>query len=121
MHIKTPKKSQNSHNTKEHFITDFTPKKDLQDGHVPKLLTIPSESLTHITSFLEPPSLLALSLTNRFLHDHIDDDNTWRKAFENQVLGASPEDELTHRNNPLFRRTEATWKKEYAFRYNLLR
>ncbi|THH28723.1 hypothetical protein EUX98_g5461 [Antrodiella citrinella] len=87
------------------------------------LLGIPSESLTHITSFLSPPSLLSLSRTNKQLHDHIDDDNTWRRAYFCQFLGISPEDDLLSRGGDggesrmhMVRRTETTWKREFVSR-----
>ncbi|KAK7677838.1 hypothetical protein QCA50_019150 [Cerrena zonata] len=94
------------------------------------LFSIPSESLTHITAFLAPPSLLALAQVNKRLHDHVADDNTWRRAYVYQFLGILPEDDLQHGNghpgNPsgrdmMLRRTEASWKREFVFRWNLRR
>lgn len=81
----------------------------------PSLLDIPRESLTHITSYLPPPSLLALSRTCRYLCEHVDDDNTWLRAFLTQFLGISPEHE--HECILLLRRTEYTWRKEFIVRY----
>ncbi|KAI8992768.1 hypothetical protein BD414DRAFT_284950 [Trametes punicea] len=88
------------------------------------LLSIPSESLTHITSFLDPPDLLALGRACKQLYAHVADDNTWRRAYVFQYLGITPESDL--RDDPgdktlMLRREETTWKKEYIMRYNLRR
>ncbi|KAG1773386.1 hypothetical protein EV702DRAFT_577364 [Suillus placidus] len=83
------------------------------------LLDIPAESLTHITSFLSPPSLLALSRTNRRFNEHINDDNTWYRAFINQFLGIGPENDLENERILLLRKSERTWRKEFIMRHNL--
>ena len=90
------------------------------------LLGIPAESLTHITSFLDPISLLSLALTNKQLHEHISDDSTWHRAYAYQFLGILPEGDLRHRegsNEPAFmlRRAEGTWRKEFLARWNMRR
>lgn len=85
------------------------------------LLDIPPESLTHITSFLSPPSLLALSRTNRRLNEHINDDNTWYRAFVNHFLGIGPENDLENERILLLRKSERTWRKEFIIRHNLRR
>ncbi|KAG0699623.1 hypothetical protein DFH29DRAFT_936054 [Suillus ampliporus] len=85
------------------------------------LLDIPTESLTHITSFLFPPSLLALSRTNRRLNEHINDDNTWYRAFINQFLEIGPESDLENERILLLRKSESTWRKEFIMRHNLRR
>ena len=88
------------------------------------LLRIPSESLTHITSFLDPASLLALARVNKQLYDHVNEDNTWRRAFVCQFLGISPESDLRDdkaRKLSMLRRQETTWKREFVRRYNLRR
>ncbi|TCD62793.1 hypothetical protein EIP91_006411, partial [Steccherinum ochraceum] len=90
------------------------------------LFNIPAESLTHITSFLAPPALFALGRTNKQLHDHINDDNTWRRAYFCQFLGISPEDDLRDGaidggRSLMVRRIESTWKREYVHRWNLRR
>ncbi|KAH9921650.1 uncharacterized protein B0H18DRAFT_1020662 [Fomitopsis serialis] len=88
------------------------------------LLRFPSESLTHITSFLDPDTLLALSGTNRQLHAHVKDDNTWRRAYVYQFLGISPESDLRDngdQKNLMLRREESTWRREFVLRYNLKR
>ncbi|KAG1853158.1 WD40-repeat-containing domain protein [Suillus subalutaceus] len=85
------------------------------------LLDIPAESLTHITSFLSPPSLLALSRTNRRFNEHINDDNTWYRAFINHFLGIGPENDLDNERILLLRKSECTWRKEFIMRHNLRR
>ncbi|OCB92227.1 hypothetical protein A7U60_g378 [Sanghuangporus baumii] len=83
------------------------------------LLAIPSESLTHITAFLDTVSLFALGRANKVLHDHITDDNTWHRAFACQFLGERPERPDSQRSN-LLRRREGTWKKEFVLRCNII-
>jgi hypothetical protein len=85
------------------------------------LLAFPSESLTHITCFLNPPSLLALERTNKYLYDHVTDDNTWHRAFVCQFLGIAPEGDLRKAKTLMLRRRENSWRKEYIVRYNLRR
>ncbi|KZT67887.1 hypothetical protein DAEQUDRAFT_375983 [Daedalea quercina L-15889] len=88
------------------------------------LLRFPSESLTHITSFLDPDTLLSLSGTNRQLHAHVKDDNTWRRAYVYHFLGISPESDLRdngERKSLMLRREESTWRREFLLRYNLRR
>lgn len=94
-----------------------------------KLLSLPVESLTHVTSFLGPNSLLSLSATNHRLHDHVEDDNTWRRAFVYQFLGISPEGDIRDSRSPdgspgrtlMLRREETSWKREFVLRWNLRR
>lgn len=86
-----------------------------------RLLNIPTESLAHITSYLDAKSLFSLGLTNKTLHEHVADDNTWRAAFLLQFLGKRPESTASEGSAPLLRRTEVTWKREFVFRQNLLR
>lgn len=93
-------------------------------NHHDLLLRVPSETLTHITSSLEPPSLLALAQTNRQLHAHVKDDNTWRRAYVYQYLGISPEADLRDdegRKGLMLRRAETSWRKELIVRYTLRR
>ncbi|KAI0819821.1 hypothetical protein BC628DRAFT_1400778 [Trametes gibbosa] len=88
------------------------------------LLSIPSESLTHVTSFLGPPDLLALARMCRQLHAHVADDNTWRRAYVYQYFGITPESDLHNDSNTrtlMLRREETSWKKEFILRYNLRR
>lgn len=109
-----------------HYNTRQHGPKSLHDasGAQVVLLSIPSESLTHITSFLEPPELLALAQTCNQLHAHVADDNTWRRAYAYQYLGIAPESDL--RNDAsnkalMLRREEGSWRKEFILRYNLCR
>ena len=94
------------------------------------LFRVPPESLTHITAFLDPPSLLVLDQVNKRLHEHVTDDNTWRRAYVYQYLGILPEDDIQRGNGHpdytsgrdlMLRRTETSWKREFVFRWNLRR
>ncbi|KAI0060157.1 hypothetical protein BV25DRAFT_987335 [Artomyces pyxidatus] len=85
------------------------------------LLSLPSESLTHITSFLDPISLLFLGRTSKRFYDHVKDDNTWHRAFVCQVLDIGPEKDLHGLRSLTLRRSESSWKKEFISRYNLRR
>ena len=94
-----------------------------------KLLELPAESLTHVTSFLDPSSLLSLSGANKRLHEHIEDDNTWRRAYVYQFLGVPPEGDIYESCSPdglpgkafMLRREESSWKREFVRRWNLRR
>ena len=93
-------------------------------GTTDVLLSIPSESLTHVTSFLDPPDLLALARTCKRLNAHVADDNTWRRAYVYQYLGITPESDLRDDvgdKTIMLRREESSWKKEFILRYNLRR
>lgn len=110
------------------FKTDSFQQKSLQStlyrnqhGRLSILLAFPSESLTHITCFLDPPSLLSLARTNKHLNQHVGDDNTWHRAFVYQFLGIAPEGDLHNANTLMLRRGESSWRKEFVFRYNLRR
>ena len=102
-----------------------------QHGHLPafKLLELPAESLTHITSFLDPNSLFSLGRVNKSLRSHIEDENTWRRAYAYQFLRVSPEGDIYESLSPagipdkalMLRREEATWKREFVRRWNLKR
>ncbi|KAH9964874.1 hypothetical protein BC827DRAFT_1185706 [Russula dissimulans] len=81
------------------------------------LLLLPAESLTHITSFLDPVSLCSLAQTNRKLYEHVSDDNTWRRAFVCQFLGVSPENALNDARPLTFRLTQKTWRSEFVRRH----
>jgi hypothetical protein len=85
--------------------------------HSSHLLSLPSESLTHITSFLDPASLISLEETSRKLFEHVNDDNTWRRAFVCQFLGVSPENALNEVRALTFRLTEKTWRREFVRRH----
>jgi len=87
------------------------------DGSKCFFLSLPGESLTHITTYVDdPPSLFALSRVNRRLRDHIADDNTWYRVFAFHFLGIGPESDPQEEQKLLLRRTENTWKKEFVQR-----
>lgn len=123
MHKEPTQASQNQRHTKSAFISN---------SHIPTqhgllspapafsvLLALPSESLTHATSFLDPHSLLALSQVNKHLHNHVKDENTWHRAFVFQFLGIEPEGNVNGLESIMLRRTEGTWRKEYILRWSL--
>lgn len=134
-----PSSSHNYHKHKElrNYKTPFSHKYATQHGYAQRLhlhpnsqsalFGLPAESVTHITSFLDPSSLFALSQTSKIFHEHVADDNTWRRAFFCQFLGISPEDVVD--DGPLditgkklmLRREESSWKREYVYRWNLRR
>lgn len=86
------------------------------------LLEVPSETLTGITSYLDPPSLLSLARVHARLNEHVKNDNTWHRAFVCQFLGIGPESEI-HDNVRSFmlKCSESTWKGEFMLRYKLRR
>lgn len=84
-------------------------------------LSLPEESLTHITTYVDdPPSLFALSRVNRRLRDHIADDNTWYRVFAFRFLGIGPEFDPQEEHRLLLRRTESTWKREFVQRFKAI-
>lgn len=113
--------NQNNKNTTNTTQVNFTQYHDQHGAQFSILLAFPTESLTHITCFLDPPSLLALSRTNKYLNKHVEDDNTWHRAFVYQFLGILPEGDLQNGRTLMLRRCENSWKKEFIIRYNLRR
>ena len=87
-------------------------------GHI---LSLPSESLTQITAWLDPKSLLAFGRVNRQLRDHVADDHTWGIAFKARFLKLSPEVVPSQTDLLLLRRSETSWRKEFLSRWNLNR
>ncbi|KAF7357686.1 hypothetical protein MVEN_00814200 [Mycena venus] len=84
------------------------------------LLCIPPESLTHITSNLDPKSLLALAQVNTRLSNHIRDDHTWHRAFVYQLLGIGPEIDLHNNKCLLLRRSHlGSWRQEFILHFSL--
>ncbi|KAF9265067.1 hypothetical protein L218DRAFT_1076054 [Marasmius fiardii PR-910] len=79
------------------------------------------ENLTHVTSYLDPASLLSLSAVNKLFNEHVRDDHTWRRAFLLNFLGIKPEADLDSSTGLLLRRSESSWAKEYVARCNLRR
>lgn len=94
----------------------------IQSNSIRILLDVPSETLTGVTSYLDPPSLLSLGTVNRHLHKHVGNDNTWHRAFVCQFLGIGPESDV-HDNikSLMLRRYEDSWRSELIVRYNLRR
>jgi hypothetical protein len=94
-----------------------------QKGRHQHLLGIPTESLGHITSFLDPPCLLVLARVCKLLYAHVKDDNTWHRAFLRHFFGVSPERDLYDSKvqawTRLLRRLSSTWRVEFISRYNL--
>ena len=103
----------------QHKSLHIAPYNHHQHGSPSLLLGLPQESLTHVTSYLPPPSLLALARTCRYLCGHIDDDNTWLRALLNQHLGINPEHELENESILLLKRTENTWRREFILRHDI--
>lgn len=91
-----------------------------QHGRFSILLALPVESLTHITCFLDPPSLCTLAKINKHLNAHVENDNTWHRAFVYQFFGIAPEGDYNAKML-LLRRSESSWRKEFVVRYNLRR
>jgi hypothetical protein len=93
--------------------------------HLHLVSVLPSESITHITSFLDPSSLFALSRVNKELYEHVKNDNTWHRAFLCQFLGIGPETDLNDSNvkarSLMLRRMETTWRQEFLARFHLKR
>ncbi|KAL1742053.1 hypothetical protein HDZ31DRAFT_44082 [Schizophyllum fasciatum] len=83
------------------------------------LCALPAESRTHVTSYLDPRSLLALGQTCRLLHAHVAGERTWQRAFLCQFLGVAPEDELGDDSALLLRRQQPSWRLEFAFRHRM--
>jgi len=116
----------NAH-SKDKFTNSKTPQSQRYQAHHGEtirasfLLSLPFESLTHITSFLDPLSLLALGKVNKQLYRHIKDDNTWHRAFLCQFLGIMPESDLQDVRCLTFRHSAATWKRDYISSYGLKR
>ncbi|KAJ3506819.1 hypothetical protein NLJ89_g6654 [Agrocybe chaxingu] len=106
-------------------LTKVTQKSKHQHGihHIrhPILLDVPVETLTGITSHLDPPTLFALAAVNKYLAHHITNDNTWRRAFVLQFLGIGPESELDGEKTLLLRRNERSWRNEFIARHRLRR
>ncbi|KAJ7346980.1 hypothetical protein DFH08DRAFT_869978 [Mycena albidolilacea] len=106
----------------------FSPNKSPESAsniqHGLLLLHIPRESLTHITSNLDPRSLLAVAQVNSHLSEHIKDDHTWYRAFVYQLLGIGPETDLhdAKRRDLLLRRFHpGSWRQEFILHFTLRR
>ena len=70
-----------------------------------------------------------LARINKRLHEHVEDENTWRRAYVYQFLRISPEGDIYESPSPtgvpgkalLLRREETSWKREFVRRWNLKR
>lgn len=106
-------------------LSKATPKSKSQHGiskiGYPILLDVPVETLTGISSYLDPPSLFSLAKVNKHLNHHVRDDNTWRRAFALQFLGIGPEGNLDDEKILLLRRSERSWRQELIAHYTLIR
>lgn len=90
-------------------LTNFVSAKPAQAQHGCLLLDVPGEILSAVTANLDPPALLALGESHVILSRHVEEDITWRVAFEtNYGTGIS------------LRRVEPTWRKEYSNRHKML-
>ncbi|KAL1720223.1 hypothetical protein EV715DRAFT_197331 [Schizophyllum commune] len=112
--------------TTKHPLTAPTPEK--QHGHrqavdggrrISLLCDLPPESRTHITAYLDPPSLDALGQTCRLLRAHVADESTWYHAFLCQFLGVGPEASLSDETALLLRRQQKSWRLEFAYRHKM--
>ncbi|KAG5637445.1 hypothetical protein H0H81_004554 [Sphagnurus paluster] len=104
--------------------TKFNQNKSKQHGAPDNriLLDVPSETLTGITSYLDPPSLIALAQVHRRLNWHVKDDITWRRAFLCQILNIGPEGDIHNDTKSLMlRRSEKTWRNEFIVRHEMRR
>ena len=105
--------------------TKVSPKSKNQHGipeiRFPILVAVPVETLTGITSYLDPPCLSMLATVNKYLSEHVKDDNTWRRAFVQQFLGIGPECDLGDEKTLLLRHTERSWRTEFIVHYTLIR
>ena len=112
--------SKESHRLESTQVTDQQP----QDGILSNccLLSTPSETLTGITSYLDPPSLFCLARVNTTLSHHVKDDNTWRRAFATYYLGMGPHDDWYDGAKViLLRRSKKSWRDEFIARFKLER
>ncbi len=111
-------------NPRQHGHSSHHPRPHAASGTADVLLSIPSESLTHVTSFLDPPDLLALARTCQHLNAHVGDDNTWRRAYVYQCFGIMPESDIHNDASDkavMLRREESSWRKQFIWRYTLRR
>ncbi|KAL1757955.1 hypothetical protein FB107DRAFT_208122 [Schizophyllum commune] len=112
--------------TTKHPLT--APTTENQHGHrqavdggrrISLLCDLPPESRTHITAYLDPPSLDALGQTCKLLRAHVADESTWYHAFLCQLLGVGPEASLSNETALLLRRQQKSWRLEFAYRHKM--
>ena len=111
-----------------HNFETLSQKKDSHHGiqrrhfvRCPILLDVPTETLTCITAYLDPPSLLSVAQVNTYLNHHVKDENTWRRAFLCQFLGIGPQLDINTKQTVLLRRSELSWRNEFLVHYKLRR
>jgi hypothetical protein len=90
------------------------------DGRQSILHRFPYETLCHITSYLDPGSLLQLSDVDKYFKEYTSHDVVWKLALFANVLDIRPEYETKSTRAFLLRRIEKTWKQEYIKRYEIL-
>lgn len=93
----------------------------IPDIRCPILTDVPVEILTGITSHLTPPDLFSLACVDTYLNRHVNDDNTWRRAFVQQFFGIGPESDLNDEKTLLLRRSERSWRYELISHHRLIR
>ncbi|TIA88781.1 hypothetical protein E3P81_03318 [Wallemia ichthyophaga] len=90
------------------------------DTHLPSLLFhLPHDLVLHILTYLDPGSLIAVSLTNKSLHHTATDDAAWRRAFAFSFLGIQPSEENSKFTSIIASRISgrfSSWKEEFVRR-----
>lgn len=81
---------------------------------------MPYETLSHVTSYLDPPALANLSGVSSYFKEYLADDVVWKLALFANVLDIRPEREKDSARAFLLRRIEFTWKAEYIQRFKAL-
>ncbi|KAF2000187.1 F-box domain-containing protein [Amniculicola lignicola CBS 123094] len=71
----------------------------MEDHGTPPLLTLPSELIHHVLSYLPLSDLISIGTVNRALHDHSLQDTLWRPLVQANVHGVN----LTHPHNSTWR------------------
>ncbi|PVF96794.1 hypothetical protein CPB86DRAFT_708269 [Serendipita vermifera] len=84
------------------------------------LHSFPYETLCHITSYLDPQSLVQLSMVDKYFKEYASNDLVWKLALFTNVLDIRPEYETKSTRAFLLRRLEKTWKLEYIKRHQAL-
>jgi hypothetical protein len=81
---------------------------------------MPYETLSHVTSYLDPPALANLSGVSSYFKEYLSDDVVWKLALFANLLDIRPEREKDSPRAFLLRRIESTWKAEYIERFRAL-
>lgn len=88
------------------------------------MLDLPHDLVLHILTYLDPDSLIVISLANKSLHHTATDDAAWRRAFAFAFLGVQPSEENTRVNSIVTSRLAgkfSSWKEEYVRRCMYIR